>query len=85
MFSSWIFYVLFFIGIFIIRKREGKNNEGYNTFLYPLTPFIAIFSGIYILINNIFSNTIDSLFSILITLVGLPVYFLFVKKEKNIK
>jgi len=83
MFSTWIFYVLFFIGIFIIRKREGKNNEGYNTFLYPLTPLIAILSGLYILVNYIFSNTIDSLFSILITLLGLPVYFLFIKKRAN--
>jgi len=81
MFSTWIFYVLFFTGIFIKRKREGKNKEGYNTFLYPITPLVAIFSGLYVLVNNIFSNPTDSIFSVLITLLGLPVYFLFVKKK----
>lgn len=81
MFSTWIFYVLFFIGIFIKRKREGKNEDGYNTFLYPITPLVAIFSGLYILVNNIFSNPTDSIFSILVTILGLPVYVIFVKKK----
>lgn len=81
MFSTWIFYILFFTGIFIVRKREGKNQDGYNTFLYPITPLIAILSGVYIVLNNIFSNPIDSIFSILITLVGLPIYWAFVRKK----
>lgn len=82
MFSTWIFYVLFFFGLFLIRKRYGKNDGGYNTFLYPLTPLVAILSGLYILINNIISNPMDSIFSILITLIGFPVYIIFVNKAK---
>ncbi|MEZ0535626.1 APC family permease [Caldicellulosiruptoraceae bacterium PP1] len=82
MFSTWIFYVFFFIGIFIVRKREGKNKDGYNTFLYPLTPLIAIISGAYIVINNIISNPVDSIFSILLTLIGLPIYYIFVNKKR---
>lgn len=59
----------------------GKNEDGYNTFLYPITPLVAIFSGLYILVNNIFSNPTDSIFSILVTILGLPVYVIFVKKK----
>ncbi|MDG2981927.1 APC family permease [Latilactobacillus curvatus] len=71
----WIFYILTFIAVFILRKREPELNRPYRTLGYPVIPIIAILGGIFIVVNTLFTQTMLTLIGIGITLLGLPVYY----------
>ncbi|AWV73725.1 APC family permease [Latilactobacillus curvatus] len=71
----WIFYILTFIAVFILRKREPELNRPYRTLGYPVIPLIAILGGIFIVVNTLFTQTMLTLIGIGITLLGLPFYY----------
>ena len=89
-FSSWTFYTLTFIGVMKYRKDRPDLQRTYRVPGYPVVPLIAIAGGIYIIINQLFLSGMRawlmSVFSILLTLVGLPIYYAVQrgKKKKNI-
>jgi basic amino acid/polyamine antiporter, APA family len=84
-FTVFLFYGLAFYAVFLLRKNEKHNKSLYKVPLYPITPIIAILGTLYIVGSTLINNPIDSLFSILITLVGIPIYKISTyKKEKNI-
>ena len=76
--SSWMFYTLTFIGVMKLRRDWPDAVRTYKVPLYPVVPIIAIVSGIYVIINQIFlagiQSTLLSAGSILVTLIGIPVY-----------
>ena len=72
-FSIWIFIVLSFIGVIILRRKQLEIERSYRVALYPLVPIVAIASGSFVLINLLFTNTMLALGGILITLLGLPI------------
>ncbi|MFZ5627008.1 MAG: APC family permease [Bacillota bacterium] len=80
MFSVWIFFVLGLAGIFLLRRKEIGQDQ-YRVPLYPFVPLVAMIGGTYILLNNLVTNPLDSLFSLGITALGLPVYWWTGKKE----
>ena len=71
----WIFYILTFIAVFILRKREPDLPRPYRTLGYPVVPVIAILGGIFIVVNTLFTQTMLTLIGIGITLLGLPFYY----------
>ena len=79
-FSIWIFIVLSFIGVIILRRKQLEIERSYRVALYPLVPIVAIASGSFVLINLLFTNTMLALGGILITLLGLPILK---QKEKS--
>ena len=87
-FSSWTFYTLTFIGVMKLRKDRPDAVRTYKVPLYPIVPIIAVVSGVYVIINQLFmsglQSTVLSVGSIIIMLVGLPVYTV-VKKKKDKK
>ena len=87
-FSSWTFYTLTFIGVMKYRKDRPNLHRSYKVPGYPAVPLIAISGGIYIIINQLFFSGMRAwlmaVFSILLTLAGLPVYHM-VRREKDKK
>lgn len=92
-FMGWIFYGLVIIGLFILRKKMPLTERPYKAWGYPLVPAIFIlFTVIYITItlyNDIDnyvsgrSPMINSVFGLLLTAIGIPLYFYFKKKYKS--
>ena len=86
-FSCWIFYTLTFACVIKLRKTQPDAERKYKVPLYPLIPILAIASGLYVVVSQLFMSgsraTIMSLCSIAITLAGLPLYL--VVKKKNAK
>lgn len=78
-FSCWTFYTLTFIAVMRYRKMRPDLNRTYKVPLYPVVPLIAIVSGVYVVVNQLFlagsATSLLSLGSIVVTLVGLPVYY----------
>ena len=85
-FSCWIFYTLTFYCVIVLRKKMPDAERKYKVPCYPLIPILAIASGLYVIVSQLFLSgtkaTIMSLASIGITLIGLPVYLAVKKNNK---
>ena len=85
-FSCWIFYTLTFYCVIVLRKKMPDAERKYKVPMYPVIPILAIASGLYVIVSQLFLSgskaTIMSLCSIGITLIGLPVYLAVKKKAK---
>lgn len=77
-FSCWIFYTLTFVCVIKMRRTHPNLERKYKVPLYPVVPILAIASGLYVVASQLFLSgmdaTIMSLCSVVITLIGLPVY-----------
>lgn len=82
-FVVWVFYVLTFIGVMILRKKAPDLERPYKVPLYPVIPIIAIVGGLFVVINQLFTSPWISIGGIVITLIGLPVYSLVSKKKEE--
>lgn len=81
-FVLWIFFVMGIVSVFIIRRKSSSYPSKYRVPLYPLTPIIGILGGIYILFSTLISQPVNSGIGIVITLAGLPVYYLLKMRNK---
>ncbi len=79
-FSCWIFYTLTFACVIKLRKTMPDAERKYKVPLYPWIPILAIASGVYVMVSQLFLSgaaaTWRSVGSLVITAVGLPVYLL---------
>ena len=86
-FSCWIFYTLTFVCVIKLRITHPNAERKYKVPLYPVIPALAILSGLYVVVSQLFLSgtraTIMSLCSIGITLIGLPVYLLVTRKHRK--
>ncbi|MDU2065873.1 MAG: amino acid permease [Sporomusaceae bacterium] len=82
MFAIWLFYILAFLAVIILRCRKGSSHLTYRVPLYPIVPLIAILGSIYIVGSTLVSSTTDCLYSIGVTCLGIPVYF-WLKRRDN--
>ncbi|HZW83370.1 MAG TPA: amino acid permease [Candidatus Deferrimicrobium sp.] len=82
-FTIYIFYVQAFIAVFLLRRKNPNANRSYSVPLYPVIPLVAILGGGFILISTLIANPTDTLYSLAITLVGLPLYWLLNRKAVN--
>lgn len=78
MFAVWSFYVLTFIGVIILRKKQPNLHRPYKVPMYPFIPCLAIAGGLFVVLNQLLfagmTNTLISLAGVGITLLGIPVY-----------
>ncbi len=85
-FSSWIFYTLTFYAVIRLRKTKPEIKRIYKVPFYPFVPLMAVASGAYVLLNQLFSANLKArklaFLSLGITLSGLPFYY--IKKIKGV-
>ena len=83
-FACWIFYTLTFCCVIRLRRTHPEWERKYKVPLYPVIPALAILSGLYVMVSQLFLSgtraTVMCLCSVGITLLGLPVYALAKKK-----
>ncbi len=90
-FVSWIFYGLGAFGVFVLRKKMPDTLRPYKVIGYPFIPAVfVIFAAAFVvftLYNDIQNyiegkvQIINSLFGILLVLIGVPFYIYFRKKN----
>lgn len=84
-FSGWVFYTLTFAAVMVYRKQAPDVERSYKVPAYPVIPIIAIVSGLYVLINQLFMSGMNSTMlagaGIVVTLLGLPVRAICCKKK----
>ncbi|MGJ7921611.1 APC family permease [Neobacillus sp. LXY-4] len=82
-FAVFSFYGLAFIAVFILRKRNTEKTSLYQVPFFPITPIVAILGAIYILGSTLMNTPKDAILSIIIALIGLPVYTILNSKNKQ--
>ncbi len=83
MFVLWIFFTMTVAGIFILRNKHKHIERPFKVPLYPIVPLIGIAGGIYIIISTLITTTSLALYGLLITSLGLPVYYLITRKNNK--
>ncbi|MGL5615054.1 MAG: APC family permease [Sarcina sp.] len=85
-FTVWIFYVMIFVGVILLRKRKPDLYRPYKVIGYPVIPAIAILGGLFVIINQLFmagmESTLTAIGGVIITLIGLPIY-IYMNKKNN--
>lgn len=74
-FVMWLFSLLIFVGVFVLRKKQPDLPRPYKVPLYPVVPLIAIVGAVFILSMTLFTQTWLAMIGIVVTLLGIPVYF----------
>ncbi|MFQ5638948.1 MAG: APC family permease [bacterium] len=80
-YTEWLFFGLMALGLFVLRRRPHVVRD-YSIWGYPIVPALFILFSAVIVINQVLSNPKDSLIGLSFVLVGLPVYYVWVKKKK---
>ena len=84
-FVGWVFYTLTFLAVMAYRKQAPDLERTYKVPAYPVIPIIAIVSGLYVLLNQLFMAGADArkvaVGGIILVLIGLPVRAIFTKKK----
>ncbi len=77
------FYVLTIIGIFILRRKKPDMERPYKAFGYPVLPIIYIIMGLSFCLLLIVYKPKFTWPGLIITLIGIPIYYLAVSKQKK--
>lgn len=78
---SWIFSILLFMGVLVLRRQKPDLERPYKIPWYPLPPILAICGAAFIVVTTTLTQPILSLVGILLTLSGWPVY-IYVQRQK---
>jgi APA family basic amino acid/polyamine antiporter len=77
-YTEWAFFGLMAIGLFLLRRRADLSRSFF-VWGYPVLPIVFIVSSFAIVVNQIVSNTVESMIGLSFVLVGLPVYYLWAR------
>jgi basic amino acid/polyamine antiporter, APA family len=76
------FYMLTIAGVFILRKKRPDAERPYKAFGYPVLPILYILMGLAFCILLIIYKPTFTWPGLLITLAGIPIYYLAVSQKK---
>ncbi|MFZ6011166.1 MAG: APC family permease [Bacteroidota bacterium] len=78
-----LFYMLTIVGIFILRKQRPEAPRPYKAFGYPLLPMVYIVMGITFCTLLIIYKPKFTWPGLIITLIGIPLYYLAMRRKKT--
>jgi APA family basic amino acid/polyamine antiporter len=79
------FYMLTIAGIFILRKKRPDHPRPYKAFGYPVLPILYILMGLSFCVLLIFFKPNYTWPGLIITLLGIPIYFAIRKNDSGQK
>ncbi len=77
-YTEWIFFGLMAAGLFLLRRQRGYAPR-YTVWGFPVVPAVFVVSTALIVGNQIISEPGESMFGLLLVLVGLPVYYIWLR------
>jgi APA family basic amino acid/polyamine antiporter len=78
-YTEWIFFGLMAIGLFIFRRRTDLKRD-YSALGYPVIPAVFALSAFAIVVNQVITDPIESIWGLGFVLMGVPVYFAWARK-----
>jgi len=80
----WPFLALCAIGLFILRRKRPEVPRPYRTLGYPVIPALFVLATFVVVANALYAQFWSTIASILITLVGLPLYYLWMWWQRKL-
>src|SRR2546428_1264808 len=84
-FAALMFYVLTIASVFVLRAKRPDVERPYKAFGYPIVPLLYIVAASAILIVLLLYRTETAGWSLVIVLLGLPVYWLWSRQREKTK
>ena len=79
----WPFLALSVVGLFMLRRRCPDFPRVYRTLGYPLVPALFVLATLAVVANALYAQFWSTTGSILITLAGVPLYFLWMAWQRR--
>ncbi len=89
-FVSWFFYGMSALGVFLLRKKMRDFPRDYKVWGYPIVPLFFVGFVLFFLVTTLYTDLnnyltgksplINSLLGLMITALGIPVYYLSKKR-----
>jgi APA family basic amino acid/polyamine antiporter len=67
-------YILSFVSLFVLRRREPDKPRPYRVWGYPITPALALIGSVLFLVGAIRADTRNSIYALVLLAVSYPVY-----------
>jgi len=83
-FASLLFNSMAVAGIFVLRKNAPNLERPYKVWGYPVIPILFILISVFFIIFIVQGDPRNSLFGLGLIVLGIPVYYYFVKKHRNV-
>ncbi len=84
-FAQFLFYALLCGAVIRLRRRQADMPRPYRAWGYPVTPLLFICFAVWLVVNTIREDPIDSAVGAGLILVGLPVYWYFRQHKTDIR
>lgn len=79
----WPFLALCVIGLFVLRRRRPDFPRTYRALGYPIVPALFVLATLAVIANALCAQFWSTTISILITVAGLPLYFLWMAWQRR--
>lgn len=79
----WPFLALAVIGLFILRKTRPDFPRSYRAWGYPIIPALFVLGTFMVVANSLYAQFWSTFASILITLVGVPLYYIWIYWQRR--
>jgi APA family basic amino acid/polyamine antiporter len=83
-FAVFIYYGATTLGVFILRKKMPEAPRPYKVWGYPVVPAIVILFCACLVFNTVFSRPREAAIGMILMLTGVPMYYLFKKKNTQL-
>ncbi len=85
MFGLWLSYGAMVAGLIVLRIKRPELPRSYRMWGYPVTPILFLIVTVCFLGNMLVSRPEPSLIGLVLTLAGVPVYFIWARKRKVVE
>ncbi|HEX4242011.1 MAG TPA: amino acid permease [Steroidobacteraceae bacterium] len=72
--GSWPFYALAVAAVFVLRRRRPEMARPYRAWGYPVVPALFLLASVAMVIQALWTDPLNTLFTFAVILAGVPVY-----------
>lgn len=81
-FAEWFFYALTASTVFVFRRRSPHAARPYSVWGYPVLPLLFILSAVVLLVFSFADQPRNSILGTAIILLGIPLHYLFQRRQR---
>ena len=81
-FAVLLFYILTIAGIFVLRRTRPDMERPYKAFGYPVLPAIYVLLAAAVAYFMLVNNNTNCIRGLIIMLIGIPIYYFAVNRNK---
>jgi basic amino acid/polyamine antiporter, APA family len=74
MFAVWVFTALVGTSLFVLRRKLPVAPRRYRTIGYPVVPALFVVVALWLVINSLWTSSVESAAGVVLIALGLPVY-----------